>query len=143
MAALAKTPSTFTQALADEICERVIDGQSLRTIAADPSMPARSSIIKWLSQNEAFAVQYARAREAQADAMDDEILDSARATTNETAQADRVKIDAFKWRAARLAPKKYGDKFLHDHTHTIDIDEARARFAEIMAKCSIPAPSTD
>lgn len=136
-------PSKFSGDLADLICEHVADGKSLREICKIDGIPSRFTVLKWLRDLPEFSIQYAHAREVQADAMDDEILDTARDTTNENAQANRVKIDAFKWRAARLAPKKYGDKFLHDHTHTIDIDEARARFAEIMAKCSIPASSTD
>jgi carboxylesterase type B len=42
--------------------------------------------------------------------MDDLIFDTAMACTPETAQADRVKISAFQWRASKLAPKVYGDK---------------------------------
>lgn len=41
-----------------------------------------------------FATRYARAREAQADLMDDMILDVANGATSETAAADRVKISA-------------------------------------------------
>ena len=42
--------------------------------------------------------------------MDQRIMAVADSCTNDTANADRVKIDAYKWRAARLAPKRYGDK---------------------------------
>jgi hypothetical protein len=38
------------------------------------------------------------------------ILETANACTPATAQADRVKISAFQWRAAKLKPKIYGDK---------------------------------
>ena len=51
-----------------------------------------------------------RAREWQADYMDDLILETANDCTAETAQADRVKIGAYQWRAARLKPKVYGDR---------------------------------
>lgn len=47
--------------------------------------------------------------------MDDMILDCAKACTPETAAADRVKISAYQWRAAKLEPKKYGDRV--DLTH--------------------------
>ena len=33
-------------------------------------------------------------------------------STNETANADRVKLAAWQWHAARLAPKKYSEKNL-------------------------------
>lgn len=47
--------------------------------------------------------------------MDHKILSVADASTPETAQADRVKIAAYQWRASKLAPKRYGDKL--DLTH--------------------------
>ena len=37
-------------------------------------------------------------------------METANACTPATAQADRVKISAFQWRAAKLKPKVYGDK---------------------------------
>ena len=42
--------------------------------------------------------------------MDDKILTVANECTPETAHADKVKIAAYQWRAAKLAPKKYGEK---------------------------------
>jgi hypothetical protein len=50
-----------------------------------------------------------RAREWQADYMDDLILDTANACTPESSSADKVKISAYQWRAAKLKPKFYGD----------------------------------
>jgi hypothetical protein len=105
-------PSTFTQEIADEICERIIEGESLRRICAEDRMPNRSTILRWLDENDDFAAKYARAREFQGDYMDDLILDAAAETDSENAPAQRVKIDAYKWRASKLKPKKYGDKQL-------------------------------
>ncbi len=60
-------PTTFTHELADRICEQLIEGSSLRTICRNGAMPNRSTVFRWLAANEAFRVQYARARELQAD----------------------------------------------------------------------------
>jgi hypothetical protein len=105
-------PSTFTQAIADEICESIIEGKSLRGICAGDAMPNRSTVLRWLDENEDFAAKYARAREFQGDYMDDLILEAAEATDSENAPAQRVRIDAYKWRASKLKPKRYGDKTL-------------------------------
>lgn len=78
-------------------------------------MPHRSTVIRWMADDERFATKCARAREAQADLMDDKILDVAEASTSETAASDRVKIAAYQWRASKLAPKKYGDKLDLNH----------------------------
>ena len=63
---------------------------------------------------------YALAREAQADKLFKECLEIAdRGSESENEnpqriQRDRLRIDARKWMAARLAPKKYGDHISHD-----------------------------
>lgn len=48
--------------------------------------------------------------------MDDMILETANRATATNAAAARVKIDAYKWRAARLKPKVYGDRIVQEHT---------------------------
>jgi hypothetical protein len=50
-----------------------MDGESLRRICADRDMPDKSQVFRWLSQNETFRDQYARAREIQVEALVDEI----------------------------------------------------------------------
>ena len=89
--------------------------------------------MRWLANNAKLASEYARAREQQADAMDALIMEVAEASTPETAAADRIKIDAFRWRASKLKPKVYGDKLDVAVFHTLDLtnalDEARGRLA--------------
>ena len=68
----------FTQDLFDRICERIADGESLRAICADYDMPSCTAVFKWLAASKVgdglLVEQYARAREAQADTLFDEIL---------------------------------------------------------------------
>lgn len=93
-----------------EICRRLIEGESLRAISDDDAMPARSTIAGWLQTDKVFAAEYATARQLQAEALADEIVDIAdRATDRDSAAAARVKVDARKWLASKLAPKRYGD----------------------------------
>ena len=101
-------PSSFNQALADEICERLSGGESLRSICTDRHMPEKTAVFRWLLANEAFANQYARARESQADSLFDDVLDIA--DTEDDPKKARVRIDARKWMAGKLRPKVYGDK---------------------------------
>jgi hypothetical protein len=112
---MAGRPSIYSDELAELICKRLIEGESLRKICADEGMPDRSTVVRWLADPDhaEFCQQYGRAREAQSDLMDDLILDVANSCTAETAAADRVKIGAYQWRASKLAPKKYGDKLEH------------------------------
>lgn len=104
----------YSEEMAAILCERLSLGESLRTICESKGMPDRASIMRWQDDNEQFAAKCARARVLQADFMDDLILDTAKACTSETAAADRVKIGAYQWRAARLQPKKYGDRSVQE-----------------------------
>lgn len=105
---------TYTDKLADEICGRLMEGESLRSICRDESMPGLQTLFDWLcderAQFDRFRSRYARAREVQADVMDARIMELADNSTPETANSDRVKLSALQWRASKLAPKKYGDK---------------------------------
>lgn len=123
--------SEFNQAVVDVICERLAEGESLRSICRDEEMPSLVTVFKWLSQQESFANQYARAREEQAEALAAEIVaiaDETEVTTkmdgetvtltlDSTAVArNRLRVDARKWVAAKLKPKVYGDKVTNEHT---------------------------
>jgi hypothetical protein len=106
-------PSVVTNELLEAILDGLIEGKSLRKICEAEDMPNRSTVLRWLDADEDFAAKYARARVMQADHMDDLILEAAEACKPDTAAADRVKIDAYKWRASKLNPKRYGDATLH------------------------------
>ena len=103
-------PSIYSDEIAEEICGLLIEGKSLHQICRRRGMPDRRTVHRWQESKPDFAARCARAREAQADYMDDLILETAVASKAETAAADRVKISAFQWRAAKLAPKRYGDR---------------------------------
>ena len=115
--------SSFTQEMADIICERIAKGESLRKICLDKDTPSHTTILKWLRDIDGFASQYARAREDQAefyldeiiaisdDVSLDEIIDGEgnTRTNNEAIQRSKLKVDTRKWAMSKLAPKKYGD----------------------------------
>ena len=104
-------PTLRTPETAATICERLVAGESLRTICADEGMPSPSAVFDWLAADPAFSEQYARAREAQADTLAAEVVqiaDDAEATPDGIGKA-RLQIDARKWYAAKLRPKVYGD----------------------------------
>lgn len=120
-------PSTFDQTIADTICERLGDGQSLREICRDPSMPDKATVFRWLAQHEPFRQQYAVAREVQADHLLEEMLDIADDARNDwmtRAQGEgeiqvpdtehisrsKLRISTRQWMMAKMAPKKYGER---------------------------------
>lgn len=119
----------FSQDLFDRICDRIAGGESLRSICSDDDMPSKEAVRKWLAKDAGgeLVAQYARARDAQADAIFDEIIDIADNAANdwmeengkdavgyqlngEHIQRSKLRIDARKWMAGKLRPKVYGDK---------------------------------
>lgn len=109
-----KARCPYSEETAETICDLLIEGQSMRQICSRPSFPNRSTVLRWMDANPEFAARCARAREMQADYMDDLILETANACTPETAHADKVKISAYQWRAAKLAPKKYSERHVSE-----------------------------
>ena len=117
------------QELFDRICDRIADGESLRDICKGEDMPNKGKFFYWLANDKALADQYAKAKEAQAEFMADEIMNIADDGTNdwieqrgddgaikayrlngEAVARSRLRVDARKWVAAKLLPKKYGEK---------------------------------
>jgi hypothetical protein len=79
-------------------------------------MPSRRTVYKWLGEHANFMHMYARAREERADLIADEIVTIA--DTDPDPNRARVRIDARKWWAAKVNPKKYGDKIITENTNT-------------------------
>ena len=147
-----KPRRVFDQKVADMICIGLSEGMSLRQILkADTTgvLPAQSTVYDWLLRYPDFAEQYARAREEQADTNADEILeiademppeftdDKGRTYLDQTfIQWQKNRIDARKWTAMKLKPKKYGDKLgLHGVEGAAPIttqDATASKFEEII-----------
>ena len=124
-------PSIYTEELVDELMARIASGESLRTIAKQPHMPSVVTIFEWMRTKEGFSKRYAIAKEEQADALVEEMLDIADNGTNDwmaseeedggvryngdAVQRSRLRVDTRKWCAAKLKPKKYGDSSTIKH----------------------------
>ena len=145
--------SDYSEEMAGIICGRIAEGESLRAICSDADMPHASTVCRWLAVHSAFREQYAHAREIQADVLFDEVLHIAdtplmgektkttsdgkvEVTTGDMLEHRKLQIDARKWMAARLQPKKYGEKVTNEITgadggpietrDVTDVDRAKA-----------------
>ena len=116
-------PSTYSPEIAAEICSRIADGKSLRAICTSEDMPAKSSVFKWLKEEDGFSDQYKAACHERAEFHAEETLEIADnsggdyvETENgpkfvaENVQRARLRVETRKWFASKLAPKVYGDK---------------------------------
>ena len=122
-------PTTYNSHIASVICMRIAEGESLREIVKTNGMPDRTVVYDWLLRHPEFANQYTRAREEQADTLADEIIAIADEQPEVIAVVDKKtgaliehkldgaflqwqknRIEARKWTAMKLKPKKYGDR---------------------------------
>lgn len=140
--------TTYTQEMADLICEGLAEGNSLRTVCKADHMPSLSTVFKWLREQEVFSHQYARAKEEAADALFDDIQDIADDGTNdwmekqnqegenigwqvngECLQRSRLRVDTRKWMMSKMKPKKYGDRQTVEHEVLEDGVEVKLELA--------------
>ena len=59
---LGQRPVEYTPELAETICDRLANYETLREICADPAMPDRESVVRWLAQHVEFRDDYADMR---------------------------------------------------------------------------------
>lgn len=127
---MAKT--IYTPELSASICEQIATStNSMKAICANLGLSIYT-ILCWLSEShpnyrEDFAQDYARAKEMQADMLAERVLEVASTvrvgektktdkdgneeiTTGDMVDRSRLEVDALKWTAAHLRPRKYGDK---------------------------------
>lgn len=117
----------LSQKLFDTVCERIADGESLRSICEDKEMPSKKSFMQWVNKNEKLGDQYARAIDFRAEHYASDIVHIA--DTEEDPQKARVMIDARKWTASKLLPKRYGERV------TVDTSDSMVdRFARALAR---------
>jgi hypothetical protein len=102
---------TRTPEMMKAIFSRLATGESLRQICQDEGMPAHSTFLDWVNADAELSDQYAHARDRQAAGYAEEIVEIA--DTEEDPNRARVRIDARKWVACKLLPKKYGEKIDH------------------------------
>lgn len=152
-------PSEYSPETADLICERIADGESLRSICRDDSMPSKATVFRWLTEFKDFETKYAHAREAQADTLVDEIVsiadeevtmiraDKHKPGADEDAEVEvvfdqtavarnKLRVAARQWTAEKLRPKKYGPKLEIDQRTTLtDLtdEQLNARIAQLSA----------
>lgn len=144
-------PSSYTPEVAEAICEHIAHGKSLVSYCSQEEAPDYSTVMRWLQADAQFRENYTRAREAQADFLAEEIINISDDGSNDTYATDnglavnqdviarsRLRVDSRKWYAARMAPKKYGDKVQAEVSgpnggpieHTLSVSAATGRLLE-------------
>jgi hypothetical protein len=122
----------YTPELADEICQRLSDGEPLRQICRDEHMPAWQKIYEWMYKDPKLAGAIAHARDVGYDAIAEDCLkiadtlhigtrrvyssgadddeDSLTVTEEDMLGHRKLQIETRLKLLAKFNPKKYGDK---------------------------------
>lgn len=144
----------YTPELADEICERISNGEPLRAICRDAHTPSWRAVYDWIAKDENFATRIAHARSLGFDAIADEALAIADTPlegveTEVSDQGTKVKrsdmlghrklqIETRLKLLAKWCPSKYGDSSKVELSgslalNTMSDDEIRAELAALTA----------
>lgn len=117
-------PSTYTKAVADQICERIANGEPLRAICRDEGMPAWQTVYGWIAINQEFSERIARARDVGFDAIAEECLeiadesafdaiegeDGTLRANSEVIQRSKLRVETRLKLLSKWSPKRYGDR---------------------------------
>lgn len=101
-------PRDFDPALAEQICDRVSNGESLSVICRDRDLPLPATFLRWVKQDSILAAQFQEAQQFRLDVLAEEML--VVSDEVEDARKSRVQVDARKFLTERLAPEKYGQR---------------------------------
>ena len=116
---MAGRPTLCTQEIADEICRRIADGESLRAVCMDDEMPDKSTVLLWVvngriidGTERQFFDQYAQARTAAGFSHADEAMELRHELRSGglDPQSAKVILEALKWGAERMAPKHHSSR---------------------------------
>ena len=118
----------YDEAIGIAICQRLIEGQTIKKICKDPDLPSERTVYRWLAAERTFWQLYARAREAQMEKWSDDVVEIADDASNdyidragkdgevervfdpEAVQRAKLRIDTRKWLMSKLAAQRYGDR---------------------------------
>ena len=120
-------PTRCTVNIANDICQLLAGGESLRRICSNEMFPVMSSVLLWVvtdrlieGTSRKFSEQYMQARDAAGFAHADNVADVAYRALEEglDPQSARAAMDGYKWAAERMSPKKHSQRQEHDHSST-------------------------
>lgn len=138
-------PSTYSQEIADHICECIAMGESLRAVLGKENMPSMITVLQWLDKHDEFSSQYSRAREQQTETLGDMMHEKSKSALGLDAagvQAVKLEIETLKWFMGKVKPKKWGDRIQVDNTHAFEqqsTDDLQTRAIKLAQSLGFPA----
>lgn len=100
----------FNQVVADLFCQQIAEGKSITKVCAMDGFPPYTTICRWRRENPGFKEALEEARRDRSEWMRDQALDEALAADEDSAQAQKLKHEAYKWLASTDLPERYSAK---------------------------------
>ena len=141
-------PPVFDQeVIKAEILDWIVCGKSLSAYLKQEGKPGYTLVCQWLKDDAEFQKNYIRAREEQADTFADELMEIAdeQPPCDDNGKTDAAwiawqknRIEARKWIASKMKPKKYGDRQTIDQNIKMDltVEQVDMRLARLLEKAS-------
>ena len=139
-------PTKYTPELGAEICDAIASSELglCHLVDMNPHWPMRSTIFLWRRTHSDFSDMYTRAKEDQVEVS----VEHMQEIMNEPHKYEdfetgfikldhhmlRLKMDAIKWQAAKLKPKKFGDTKTEEAQHKDIYDDIVKRKHELDEK---------
>ncbi len=139
-------PTLYNMELATEICNAIASTNLglMDLCEQHPHWPRREAIYLWLRTHTEFALMYTKAKEDQTEVSVDymqSLMNEPHKHFDEDAGRTvcdvgmmRLKMDAIKWQAAKLKPRKYGDHNKEEIANTDIHEDSMKRKAEMDEK---------
>lgn len=123
-------PGQYSKEIADQICDAIAGGKTLRDICKLQGFPGRTTVFRWLAENIEFAQEYGAAMHWRTEGHVDEILAIAddnsgdyqterhgQALTEpiedkETIGRSKLRIEVRQWVMGKQMPHKYGAQII-------------------------------
>lgn len=141
---MTKRRAHYTPRIAEDICELVALGKTLRQalVEVGPLAPTIATVWKWQDSVPEFGEKMERARQFSADGHADLMLEMAQQVIATPSKASAIKVasDILKWQAEIRNSKKYGSKVQHELTKPpMSPLELRAEIKALEAELGVKA----
>ena len=139
-------PTTYTTAIGDEICDAIASSELglCHLVDQHPHWPTRQHIFIWRRKYKEFDDKYVKAKEDQTEVCVEhmqEIMNEAHKYVDLQTGFEkldvpmlRLKMDAIKWQASKLKPKKFGEAKIQEPINNEIDEDCKKRYQELDEK---------
>ena len=136
-------PTQYNETIADEICDAIASSELglCHLVDQNPHWPCRQQIFIWRRKYKEFDDKYTHAKEAQVEVS----VEHMQEIMNEPHKYEdletgfikldhnmlRLKMDAIKWQASKLKPKKFGDTKEQEPQNSALDEDCKKRYGDM------------